>query len=105
MNFLTTSSMLDSVVLSILSKGDAYGYIITQEVMKILEVSESTLYPALRRLQKNGCLEAYDHTENGRNRRYYKITASGRARLKEYLLAWSDSKSKIDSILGGAEIG
>jgi PadR family transcriptional regulator PadR len=104
MNFLTTSALLDSVVLSFLSKEDAYGYILTQNVTKNIEVSESTLYPALRRLQKEGHLEVYDRTESGRNRRYYKITQSGKDKLGEYAEAWTEAKNKLNMILGGAEI-
>jgi len=98
LNFLTTSALLDSVVLSLLNKSDSYGYILTQDVIKTLEVSESTLYPALRRLQKAGLLETYDRTENGRNRRYYKITGAGEEKLKEYLASWEEAKKKLNSI-------
>ena len=54
-----------------------YGYKITQEVRAVLELSESTLYPVLRRLQKDGCLAVHDEAFNGRNRRYYQITPAG----------------------------
>jgi PadR family transcriptional regulator PadR len=103
MNFLTTSALLDSVVLSLLNQSDSYGYILTQDVIKTLEVSESTLYPALRRLQKTGDLETYDQTENGRNRRYYKITSSGKEKLKDYLAQWEDAKKKLNSIFENAK--
>ena len=49
-------------------------YKITQDVRQAIEISESTLYPVLRRLQKDDCLETYDRAIDGRNRRYYKIT-------------------------------
>ena len=103
MNFLTTSALLDSVVLASLKQSDSYGYVLTQNVTKTLGVSESTLYPALRRLQKDGHLETYDQTENGRNRRYYQITTSGKEKLKEYLAAWEDAKKKLNSIFGGGK--
>lgn len=103
MNFLTTSALLDSVVLAFLNNSDNYGYILTQNVTKTLEVSESTLYPALRRLQKSGNLETYDQTENGRNRRYYRITSDGKEKLKEYLKEWEEAKLKLDSIFGGVK--
>lgn len=47
----------------------------------VLDVSESTLYPVLRRLQKDDCLEVYDMAYAGRNRRYYKLTDRGAAQL------------------------
>jgi len=103
MNFLTTSALLDSVVLAFLNNSDSYGYILTQNVTKTLEVSESTLYPALRRLQKSGNLETYDQTENGRNRRYYRITKGGKEKLKEYLTQWEQAKAKLDLIFGGVK--
>ena len=54
MNFNTGTILLDAIVLSVVSKEGTYGYKITQDVRKVLDVSESTLYPGLRRLQKDG---------------------------------------------------
>lgn len=55
-----------------------------QDVRRVIDISESTLYPVLRRLQKEECLEVYDLAIDGRNRRYYKITEPGRAQLSLY---------------------
>ena len=76
MMFNTGTSLLDAVVLAIVSKEaeGTYGYKITQDVRSVLDVSESALYPVLRRLQTGELLETYDKEFNGRNRRYYKIT-------------------------------
>ena len=93
--------MLDAIVLSVVSREGTYGYRITQDVRKILEVSESSLYPVLRRLQKDGYLETYDMEFDGRNRRYYKITSNGMILLDEYRRNWLDYRKKIDSILMG----
>ena len=101
MSFLTTSALLDSVVLASLSGKDGYGYVITQKVTKILGVSDSTLYPALRRLQKEGLLETYDMMENGRNRRYYKITQTGGEKLKGYLKEWEKVKTNLNKLYSG----
>lgn len=62
MVFNTGAALLDAIVLAVVSKEQqgTYGYKITQDVRQALEVSESTLYPVLRRLQKDGCLEVYD---------------------------------------------
>ncbi len=86
MIFQTGAALLDAIVLAVVSKEEegTYGYKITQEVRSTIEVSESTLYPVLRRLQKNRCLEVYDVECAGRNRRYYKITDAGRAQLLLY---------------------
>lgn len=62
MVFNTGAALLDAIVLAVVSKEEegTYGYKITQDVRSVLEVSESTLYPVLRRLQKDECLETYD---------------------------------------------
>lgn len=100
-------SLLDACVLSILSVEDAYGYIITQTIQQVMEVSESSLYPVLRRLNKDGCLTTYDQPYQGRNRRYYAITAQGRDALAQYVREWNEHKEKIDHILakGGGSDG
>ena len=87
--YLTQSAgFLDAIVLAVVSKekDGTYGYKITQDVRSVLDVSESTLYPVLRRLQKDECLETYDQAYAGRNRRYYKITekGTGTAEFTEY---------------------
>ena len=73
--FNTGAALLDAIVLSVVARDreGTYGYKITQEVRQAIEISESTLYPVLRRLQKDECLEAYDMECAGRNRRYYKV--------------------------------
>ena len=87
MVFNTGAALLDAIVLSVVSKDveGTYGYRITQDVREVIEISDSTLYPVLRRLQKEECLEVYDMAIDGRNRRYYKITEKGRVQLNLYL--------------------
>ena len=62
MIFNTGSALLDAIVLAVVSKDaeGTYGYKITQDVRQAIDISESTLYPVLRRLQKEDCLEVYD---------------------------------------------
>ena len=103
MVFTAGSALLDAVVLSVVSQEGTYGYKITQDVRKIMDVSESTLYPVLRRLQKDNCLETYDVEFQGRNRRYYKITANGMIRLDNYRRDWLNHRSKLDAILLGIQ--
>ena len=98
MIFTVNASLLDAIVLSVVSENDTYGYKITQEVNNIIGVSESTLYPVLRRLQKDNDLEAYDMEYLGRNRRYYKITDKGRILLSLYKEEWEMYKEKIDKV-------
>ena len=101
MVFNTGAALLDAIVLSVVSRDQngTYGYRITQEVREVLDISESTLYPVLRRLLKDGCLESYDLAIDGRNRRYYRITESGRLQLNLYLGEWNTYAQKISRIL------
>ena len=103
MVFNTGAALLDAIVLAVVSREaeGTYGYKITQTVRYAIELSESTLYPVLRRLQKDGCLEVYDREYGGRNRRYYKITARGQAQLNLYEGEWRQYASKITEIFEG----
>jgi len=96
--FTVNASLLDAIVLSVVSENDTYGYKITQEVNNIIGISESTLYPVLRRLQKDNDLEVYDMEYLGRNRRYYRITNKGRVLLSLYKEEWDMYKEKIDKV-------
>ena len=99
MIFQLGAALLDACVLAVLSRGDAYGYVLTQQVRQVIEVSETALYPVLRRLQKDGCLDTYDQPYQGRNRRYYRVTPQGVERLEEYRQQWRLYKSRVDTIL------
>ncbi len=100
MVFNTGAALLDAIVLAVVSKEEegTYGYKITQDVRHAIEVSESTLYPVLRRLQKDKYLAVYDMECGGRNRRYYKITDSGREKLAGYRREWEDYSTNITNI-------
>lgn len=101
MVFTAGAALLDAVVLSVVSQEGTYGYKITQDVRQIIEVSESTLYPVLRRLQKDGYLETYDMEFQGRNRRYYKITTNGMILLDKYRNEWILFRNNVNAILLG----
>ena len=103
MIFNTGATLLDAIVLAVVSQEQdgTYGYKITQDVRKVIEVSESTLYPVLRRLQKDDCLEVYDRQFDGRNRRYYKVTDRGMAQLNLYRDEWKKYSEKINGIFEG----
>ena len=101
MVFNTGAALLDAIVLAIVSRDadGTYGYKITQDVLGAIDISESTLYPVLRRLQKEECLEVYDLAFDGRNRRYYKITEKGRVQLNLYRGEWNVYSGRISRIL------
>lgn len=103
MVFNTGAALLDAIVLAVVSKEEegTYGYKITQDVRSVLEISESTLYPVLRRLMKDDCLEVYDMEFGGRNRRYYKITDKGQVQLELYRTEWRNYSGKITGLFEG----
>lgn len=91
--------LLDGCVLAVLSHGDAYGYILTQQVKTRLDISESTLYPVLRRLQRDGLLTVYDRPFQGRNRRYYAITPVGRTQLERRREEWRQFRDDVEELM------
>ncbi|MDR0445614.1 MAG: PadR family transcriptional regulator [Oscillospiraceae bacterium] len=99
MTINATGALLDLCVLAVVSRGDAYGYALTQDVKRTLEVSESTMYPVMRRLQTQQCLETYDTPYEGRNRRYYRLTDTGRQTLETLKEDWTDFKTRVDTII------
>lgn len=105
MVFNTGAALLDAIVLAVVSKEEdgTYGYRITQDVRKAIDISESTLYPVLRRLQKDEYLFVYDVECGGRNRRYYKLTGEGALKLEEYKREWEEYSMKISSLFSGEE--
>ena len=101
MTYQLTAPLLDACVLGIVAENDAYGYTLTQKVQEVVDISESTLYPVLRRLQKSEYLTTYDQPFEGRNRRYYSITEKGNELLGFYRTEWLEYKTKIDRLIGG----
>ncbi|AWM74588.1 Uncharacterized protein JF75_01340 [Lactobacillus kimbladii] len=93
--------LLDGAVLAFLKQDDLYGYALTQNVQKIFSISESTIYPVLRRLKKNNCLTTYDEPYQGRNRRYYHITDEGLTLLNTIQDEWQDFSARVNQVLGG----
>ena len=74
--------ILDICVLRAISRGESYGYKIISDLTGVIEISESTLYPILKRLEASGFVVTRAAEFNGRLRRYYKITPLGIERLK-----------------------
>ncbi len=102
MGFQIGAALLDACVLSVLQKEDTYGYVLTQTLKDILGISESTLYPVLRRLQKDECLTTYDQPWQGRNRRYYAITDKGREQAESYRKEWEIYRDNINKLMYGS---
>ena len=97
--------LLDVCVLAAIKNDDSYGYKIIKDIKPYMTISESTLYPVLRRLQKEGLCRTYDQPYQGRNRRYYSITEKGEAQLLEYRKQWNDYKTAIEKLMVEDERG
>lgn len=95
--------MLEACVLTVLSRGDSYGYQIVKDIGACIEVSESTLYPILRRLEAGGSLQVYTREHTGRLRKYYAITPEGEAQLARLRREWSQVLRVYAFIMEGTE--
>lgn len=81
MDIQLKKGILEICVLSVLERGESYGYQIIDEMKDVMEISESTLYPILKRLEGAGYLTTRTAEYSGRLRRYYKITPPGLEKL------------------------
>ena len=97
--------LLDICVLAVLNRGPSYGYMIIREVSECIQVSESTLYPILKRLEQSGSLVTYRREYNGRMRKYYEITDAGREKIQEFLDEWEEMQNIYRFVEDAAETG
>ena len=77
--------LLEVCVLSAIEKEESYGYKIIADLAPYIVISESTLYPILRRLEQSGAVNTRSVEFNGRLRRYFSITPVGKAKLKDFI--------------------
>ena len=82
--------LLDVCVLAAIKDEASYGYQIIKDMKPFIEISESTLYPILRRLEASDLLSVYTREYNGRLRKYYHITSAGKERLAAFASEWSE---------------
>jgi PadR family transcriptional regulator, regulatory protein PadR len=103
MNF---KGALPTLILEALESEPSHGYRIAQSIKErsrgVLDFKEGTLYPALHRLENDGVVVSYNTVENGRTRRYYQITASGRTLLAKDRAEWRELSQAVTLILGQA---
>ncbi len=96
--------LLDVCVLAAIKDEDSYGYKIIKDIKPFVEVSESTLYPILRRLESANLLTVRTAEHNGRLRKYYRITPLGHTRLEEFKKEWAEILSIYRFVTRGDEI-
>ena len=91
--------LLDICVLAAIKYKDSYGYQIIKDMKPYMQISESTLYPILRRLEEGKMLTVYSVEHNGRLRKYYRITEKGQKRLADFTAEWKEIMSVYSFIM------
>jgi len=96
---------LPMLILRTLESGPKHGYRIAVEIKSkskgVLDFKEGTLYPALHDQENKGLIESYEQTENGRVRRYYKLTEDGKKVLAKERAAWRELSRAVTIVLEG----
>lgn len=95
--------LLDVCVLAALRNGESYGYQIIKDVYPYVNISESTLYPILRRLEAGGFVSVRAAEHNGRLRKYYRITALGLRKIDYFVREWKEIISIYNFVTGGGK--
>ncbi|MGN0390651.1 MAG: PadR family transcriptional regulator [Wujia sp.] len=101
MDIQLRKGLLELCVLASLREKDSYGYQIIKDISDYIDISESTLYPILRRLEADGKVESYNTEYNNRIRKYYKMTDTGRQTLKDFSADKETLLRVFDFIEGG----
>ena len=99
---------LDMLILKIVALGPVHGYGISQRIRQVskevLNVQQGSLYPALHRLEKRGWLTSeWGDSENGREAKFYKLSAKGRRQLAQEEASWNRLSEAVELILGAAQ--
>jgi len=104
---MTVKGTLPTLILEALVREPTHGYRIAQRIKErskgVLDFREGTLYPALHKLENDGLVDSFEEVENGRPRRYYRITKSGRAMLAKDRAEWRELSRAVTIILEGAQ--
>lgn len=93
--------LLEYCVLSAIARETTYGYQIIKDVSSVIEISESTLYPILKRLTTQKLVVTFSSEHNGRLRKYYDITTEGTLYLSDFVKDWDDVMLVYKFIEGG----
>lgn len=94
------------MILSILNRGESYGYAIIQELRNLsnseIQWTDGMLYPVLRRLEKQGLVRSeWRKAESGKRRRYYQIENAGVEQLNEHKRQWTITNNVLNQLWGG----
>lgn len=95
--------LLEVCVLKAIEKEDSYGYKIIKDISPHVLISESTLYPILKRLESSGAITEYSVEHNSRLRKYYRITYVGKKKILDFLEEWKSVMKAYEFIMEGYE--
>lgn len=100
MNVQFKKGVLELIVLESVRNKDMYGYELVEEVSKVVDVNEGTIYPLLKRLTNEHYFETYlKESTEGPPRKYYHITATGVLRRDELEAGWTEFADKVSAFL------
>lgn len=102
MNVQFKKGVLDLCVLSMLKESDQYGYELASTLSELIQISDGTVYPILRKLAMDGMVTTYlQESQSGPPRKYYKLTGLGRKTLTALLEEWLTFSRSVNQIVGG----
>jgi len=97
--------IIELCTLSLLEKGDCYGYDVANKITKFIEVADGSVYPVLRRLKMDGYVSSYlAEASGGPPRKYYTITDKGRVYLSELKSEWQNLAASMSKLLSKGEV-
>ena len=95
--------VLELCVLALLSRGDNYGYVIASQLAEAIDMGEGTIYPLMRRLQKDGLVDTYlQESGSGPPRKYYRLTKAGQTAFVNQKKEWAAFAEAVNTVVGDA---
>ena len=101
MYFPISALLIEYLILTIVDTQDSYGYEISQTIKMVADIKESTLYPILKKLEKAGFVTPLTQEYQGRKRKYYSITESGKEQMQYLNKEWLSYRDTFDGIIEG----
>lgn len=101
MDIQLKKGLIKAYVLHLLLQEPTYGYRLYTRILDYIKISENTLYPIFKRLEKDSLLTTYQEEHNGRLRKHYQITNLGKERLDELIEMFKDMKLILNKIIQG----
>lgn len=99
MKLKAAPALIDTCTLAAVSRRDGHAEALFHEVNGVVGLEAEEMEASLARLEENGFLEGYDWPQDGKRRRFYRITVAGRCRLRQSLDEWEDYVRRVDGYL------